>query len=483
LVGQLVEKNCDPHFSRDGCLVQDQVSGKILAKGPKVGRLFPLQFSVPSCLSVACMIVNTPSEVWHKCLGHLNSVILSRMLNSCLLGNKEHISKHLSFDCSVYKFGKSKTLSFPSHGSRAAKCFDIVQSDVWGISPVISHARYKYFVTFIYDFSWYTWVYFLRVKSEVLYVFQTFVAYIENQFSTGIKMLRSDSGGEYISHEFHDFLHHKGIVSHRSCPYTLQQNGVVERKNRHLLDVVCTLLLESSVPSKLWVEALSTEVYLINRLSSQVLNFDSPYYRLYHQHLSYLNLHTFGCVCFVHLPPHERHKLSVQFVKCVFMGNSISHKGYVCYDSCANKFCISCNVIFFENQCFFSTHVESLLEISILPCFDELTPFPERFKPGIVYTRRRPIFPLPEIDPSSETVSTTSLEIDMSSETNPISSPMPPEPGPRQFTQVSRPPDRYGDYHTSFNITLSSISIPTCFSEAVKHECWRKAMDKELQAL
>jgi hypothetical protein len=268
LVGQLVEKNCDPHFSRDGCLVQDQVSGKILAKGPKVGRLFPLQFSVPSCLSVACMIVNTPSEVWHKCLGHLKSVILSRMLNSCLLGNKEHISKHLSFDCSVYKFGKSKTLSFPSHGSRAAKCFDIVQSDVWGISPVISHARYKYFVTFIYDFSWYTWVYFLRVKSEVLYVFQTFVAYIENQFSTGIKMLRSDSGGEYISHEFHDFLHHKGIVSHHSCPYTLQQNGVAKRKNRHLLDVVCTLLLESSIPSKFWVEALSTEVYLINRLSS-----------------------------------------------------------------------------------------------------------------------------------------------------------------------------------------------------------------------
>ena len=117
-----------------------------------------------------------------------------------------------------------------------------------------------------------------------------------------------------MSHEFHDFLNHEGIVSQRSCPYTPQQNGVAERKNRHLLDVVCTLLLESSVPSKLWVEALSTVVYLINRLPSQVLNFDSPYYLLYHQHPSYLNLHTFGCVCFVHLPPHKRHKLSAQSV-------------------------------------------------------------------------------------------------------------------------------------------------------------------------
>jgi hypothetical protein len=179
--------------------------------------------------------------------------------------------------------------------------------------------------------------------------------------------------------------------------------GVAKRKNRHLLDIVRTLLLESSVPSKFWVGALSIAVYLINGLPSQVLNFDSPYYRLYHQHPSYLNPHTFGCVCFVHLSPHERHKLFAQFVKCAFMGYSISHKGYVCYDSCSNKFRIPRNIVFFENQHFFSTHVESLLEISILPCFDELTPLPKWFKPEIVYTRHLPTFPFPKIDPSSKT--------------------------------------------------------------------------------
>jgi hypothetical protein len=482
-VGQLVEKNCDVHFSRDGCLVQDQVSGKILAKEPKVGRLFPLHFSIPRNLSLACMTINNPSEVWHKRLGHPNSAILSRLFNSGLIGNKEHVSKLLSFDCCVCKLGKSKTLSFPSHGSRAAKCFDIVHSDVWGISLVISHARYKYFVTFIDDFSQYTWVFFLRAKFEVLSVFQNFVAYIKNQFSTYIKLLRSDSGGEYMSHEFHDFLHQKGIISQRSCPYTHQQNGVAERKNRHLLDVVRTLLLESYVPSKFWVDALSTAVYLINRLPSQVLNFDSPYYRLYHQHPSYINLHTFGCVCSVHLPPHERNKLSVQSVECAFMGYSISHKGYICYDSCANKFRISRNVVFFENQYFFPTLVESLPEISILPCFDNLPPLPNQFKLGLVYTRRRPTLPFPEPDHASESAPTTSPESEMTSETDPISSSMSPEPVPRQSTLVLRPPERYGDYDTSFNATLSSISISTCFSEAVKHECWQKAMDEELQAL
>ena len=112
-------------------------------------------------------------------MGHPNSVVLSHILNSGLLGNKEQVSKNLSFDCSVCKLGKSKTLLFSSHGNRAEKCFDVVHSDVWGISLVISHARYKYFVTFIDDFSRYTWVYFLRSKSEVLSVFQTFVAYVE----------------------------------------------------------------------------------------------------------------------------------------------------------------------------------------------------------------------------------------------------------------------------------------------------------------
>jgi len=88
-----------------------------------------------------------------------------------------------------------------------------------------------------------------------------------------------------------------------------------------------------------------------------------------------------------------------------------------------------------------------------------------------------------ETDPSPDTAPTPSPEIDLTSETDPINSAMPHEPGPRRSTRIVRPPKRYGDYDTSFNTTLSSISIPTCFSEAVKYECWRKAMDEELQAL
>lgn len=244
-----------------------------------------------------------------------------------------------------------------------------------------------------------------------------------------------------------------------------------------MLDVVRTLLLESSVPSKFWVEALSTAVYLINRLPSQVLNWESPYFRLYHEHPNYLDLHTFGCVCFVHLPPHERHKLSAQSVKCAFMGYNVSHKGYVCYDPCLNRFRIIRNVVFFENQFFFSTQTESSAisprspEPLLLPHFDEITNTSKRFKPGFVYTRRHPTLEPQELDPE------TSEPVQTSSTANQPSNSL------RRSSRATRPPEWYGFSHKSLHTTLADIPIPTCYSEAVKHECWRNAMKEELQAL
>jgi hypothetical protein len=82
------------------------------------------------------------------------------------------------------KLGKNKSLPFPLQGSRASTCFKIIHSHVWGMSHVLSHAQYRYFVTFIDYYSRFTWVYFLHSKADVFSTFQTFVAYVETQFST-----------------------------------------------------------------------------------------------------------------------------------------------------------------------------------------------------------------------------------------------------------------------------------------------------------
>jgi len=161
-----VDNNCDVYFSKHICIVQNQTSRQLIAKGPKHRHLFFLRFHVPrtlvpsSILSLFCTAPKVSNEVWHKRLGHLNLRILSHLLKFGLINNKLHSFSSMFLDCVKCKLGKSKVLPFPSKGSRATNLFEIVHSDVWGISPIFSHVGYKYFVTFINNYSRYIWVYF-----------------------------------------------------------------------------------------------------------------------------------------------------------------------------------------------------------------------------------------------------------------------------------------------------------------------------------
>lgn len=100
-------------------------------------------------------------------------------------------------------------------------CFDVIHTDVWGISSTISHSHYKYFVTYIDGYSRFTWMYFLHIKSEVFDAFKKFLAIIENQFSKSIEISRSDLVGEYAAHPFRKCLRSEGIISQKIYPYII----------------------------------------------------------------------------------------------------------------------------------------------------------------------------------------------------------------------------------------------------------------------
>lgn len=204
----------------------------------------------------------------------------------------------------------------------------------------------------------------LKHKFEVFSAFQKFSALIHTQFGGQIKVLRSDNGGEFVNSEFQQFFHTHGIIHQTTCPQTPEQNGVSERKNRHLLDIARSLLFSAHMPKYLWGEAVLTACHLINRLPSSVLKGHIPYEAL-SQHVSipsFHNLHArvFGCVVFVHVPKNQRTKLDARALKCVFIGYGVNQKGYKCFHPPTQKMYVTMDVTFYEDACYFSSINPSL---------------------------------------------------------------------------------------------------------------------------
>ena len=121
----------------------------------------------------------------------------------------------------------------------------------------------KYFITFIDDCTKYCYVYLLRSKDEAIEAFIQYKNEVKNQLNKKVKVLRSDKGEEYES-PFGEFCLQHGIVHQTTSPYSPQQNGVAERKNRTLKMNV--MLLSSSLSQNLWGEAILFANYILNKL-------------------------------------------------------------------------------------------------------------------------------------------------------------------------------------------------------------------------
>ncbi|RVW25708.1 Retrovirus-related Pol polyprotein from transposon TNT 1-94 [Vitis vinifera] len=220
---------------------------------------------------------------------------------------------------------------------------------------------------------------------------------VQNQFNSKIQVLKSDNAKEYFTSSLSTYLQNHGIIHISSCVDTPQQNGVAERKNRHLLEVARCLMFSSNVPNYFWGEVILIATYLINRMPSRVLTFQSPRQLFLKQFphtratSSDLPLKVFGCTAFVHVYPQNRSKFAPRANKCIFLGYSPTQKGYKCYSPTNKRFYTTMDVSFFEHVFFYpKSHVqgdsmnehqvwESLLEG--VPSFHSESPNPSQFAP------------------------------------------------------------------------------------------------------
>lgn len=189
---------------------------------------------------------------------------------------------------------------------------------MWGPFATTSTLGHRYFLTLVDDYTRYTWTIFLKTKDQTKNSLIQFVAYIETQFKTSLKCLRSDNESEFIA--LTSYLLSKGIIHQKSCIETPQQNGVVERKHQHILNVVRTLLFHSSIPLNMWNFCIQLAIHLINHLHTPLLKLKSPY-KLLHKHPPILiHLKTFGCLSYATSLQAHRTKFAPRARKAVFLG-------------------------------------------------------------------------------------------------------------------------------------------------------------------
>ena len=343
------ELNCAVIFFPSWCLFQELGTGRRLGMGNMRNGLYYLDDNMSH--KVAAVLTPTPLEEFlllHRRLGHMSFITLGQLYPT--LYNK--ISKE-SLVCDACQYGKQTRSSYAPSDNRSNVPLQTIHSDVWGPSGVMSINGYRYFVTFIDCCTRTTWVYVLRSKGDVFECFKDFHNLIMTQFNACVKIFWTDNGTEYVNNEFDEYLSNYGIIHQTTCPGTSEQNGLAERKNRHLLEITRCIMMAMNVPKFLWSEAVMTATYLMNRMPSRVLNNKTPIECLTGKTTYVVPPKVFGCVCFVKDYRPSVGKLDPKAVKCIFVGYSGKQKGYRCWCPSEKRMFVSMDVIFREHEPFY----------------------------------------------------------------------------------------------------------------------------------
>jgi hypothetical protein len=245
-------------------LIKNRIMRRPLFRGRCHKGLYPL----PTSFTRQAIGVSKPSfHKWHSRLGHPAVHIVHKVISLHNLPCHSEVNKDSV--CDACQQAKSHQLSYPKSTSVSSQPLELVYSDVWGPAPK-SVGRYKYYVSFIDDFSKFTWIYLLKHKSEVFQKFKEFQTLVEPLFDRKILAIQSDWGGEY--EKLNSFFTKIRISHHVSCPHAHQQNVAVERKHRHIVEVGLSLLAQAHMPLKFWDETFLSATYLINHTPSKVIS-------------------------------------------------------------------------------------------------------------------------------------------------------------------------------------------------------------------
>ncbi|CAL2238315.1 unnamed protein product [Prunus armeniaca] len=299
-VGQMDEHGYFLVFGGGMCSVYDgpSLESLVMKVKKKVNRCYPLA-SLSENQVVLKASVTHSTETWHRRLGHLHFGGVKQLRDKEMVHGLPQLEDY-SGVCEGCQFGKQHREEFPrNQAQRATAPLELVHVDLCG-----------------------------PMRNDSIAGNKKFKAMTELQSGFKIKCLGSDRGGEFKSSEFDLFCEKEGIQRQFTLAYTPQQNGVVERKNRTVIEMAKSMLHEKKMPYFLWAEAVHTSVYILNRCPTKALNNTTPFEAYSGRKPGIAHLKVFGSLCYVHIPVERRHKLEPKSFKGVFVGYATCEKGY-----------------------------------------------------------------------------------------------------------------------------------------------------------
>lgn len=348
-VSKITDEGCSVNFDKLGCTISK--NGAVVLSGGRVGNLYHLKPVSQKALLTLSNHNENCIHTWHRRLGHRDERAVKKIVGDRLGSGLKLVECGIKSVCEVCCEGKMTRAPFRPSESKSSAVGDLVHTDLCGPMEVSTPRGSRYFMTMLDDYSRYCVVYLLREKSECAEKIAEYTSMMRNQFGRAPKVIRCDGGGEYSGNVLKKFLADNGILLQHTAPYSPQQNGKAERKNRSLGEMLRCLLVESGLDKRFWGEAVSTANYLLNITPSSVIE-GTPFERWWGKQPDYTMIRVFGSQAYVHVPDEKRRKLDVKARKLVFVGYAEGRKAWRFLDTATNRITISRDAKFLElNGC------------------------------------------------------------------------------------------------------------------------------------
>ncbi|KAG7567306.1 Reverse transcriptase RNA-dependent DNA polymerase [Arabidopsis thaliana x Arabidopsis arenosa] len=340
-VSQLTRaRSCVFQITDKVCIIQDRITLTLIGAGKQLNGLYFFRGTETAALVTR---TGSSSQLWHCRFGHPSSKVL-KLLPFSDSTTHDFDSK----TCEICIKAKQTRESFPLSNNKTSFPFEMVHCDLWGPYRTTSICGSNYFLTLVDDYTRAVWLYLLPSKQTAPLHLKNFISLVERQFSTKIKTIRSDNGSEFVC--LSSFFAEHGIVHETSCVGTPQQNGRVERKHRHILNVARALRFQARLPIEFWSYCALTAAYLINRTPTPLLQGKTPFELIYDRPPPINHIRVFGCVCYVHNQKHGGDKFESRSNKSIFLGYPFAKKGWRVYNIETGVISVSRDVVFRETE-------------------------------------------------------------------------------------------------------------------------------------